>query len=61
MLFYIEMGLTITTIISSPHNPTGKVFNNQELSHIAALCRKYNILAITDEVKLMSMKKTKRC
>ena len=41
--------------MASPHNPTGKVFNIQELSHIATLCYKYNLLAITDEVK------TQRC
>ena len=43
--------MRITIIMASPHNPTGKVFNIQDLSHIATLCHKYNLLAITDEVK----------
>ncbi len=35
----------------SPHNPTGKVFSHYELGAIAALCCKYDCLAITDEVQ----------
>ena len=34
----------------SPHNPTGKVFSSTELAAIAALCCKYDCLAISDEV-----------
>lgn len=41
---------TKAIVVNSPHNPTGKVFSRQELSDIAALCHKYNLLAITDEV-----------
>eukprot|EP00250_Pteridium_aquilinum_P029823 c40184_g1_i1 orf=378-1607(-) len=41
---------TKAILINSPHNPTGKVFTMQELSDIAALCHKHNLLAITDEV-----------
>jgi aminotransferase len=41
---------TKAIIVNTPHNPTGKVFTRAELSRIAALCRKWNALAVTDEV-----------
>jgi aminotransferase len=41
---------TRAVIINTPNNPTGKVFTPDELSHIAALCRKWNVIAITDEI-----------
>ena len=34
----------------SPHNPTGHVSSEEELKIIAKFCRKYNIVAIADEV-----------
>ncbi|MBI4565911.1 MAG: aminotransferase class I/II-fold pyridoxal phosphate-dependent enzyme [Planctomycetes bacterium] len=41
---------TRAVILNTPNNPTGKVFAREELALIAALCRKYDALAITDEV-----------
>jgi len=41
---------TRAIIVNTPHNPTGKVFSRDELELIADLCRKYDTLAITDEV-----------
>jgi aminotransferase len=41
---------TKAVIINTPHNPTGKVFGREELESIAALCRRHDALAITDEV-----------
>jgi len=41
---------TRAVIINTPHNPTGKVFSVEELALIAELCRRYDALAITDEV-----------
>jgi aspartate/methionine/tyrosine aminotransferase len=41
---------TRAVIINTPHNPTGKVFTRDELSFIAELCKRYDVLAITDEV-----------
>ncbi|HEV8338346.1 MAG TPA: aminotransferase class I/II-fold pyridoxal phosphate-dependent enzyme [bacterium] len=41
---------TKAVIINTPHNPTGKVFGQEELEHIADLCRRHDALAITDEV-----------
>ena len=33
-----------------PNNPTGKVFTREELETIAALCRKWDAIAISDEI-----------
>ncbi len=41
---------TKAIIINTPNNPTGKVFSREELEFIARLCRKWDALAITDEV-----------
>ena len=37
-------------VVNTPHNPTGKVFTTAELSAIAELCLKHNVLCLTDEV-----------
>ncbi len=37
-------------LLNSPHNPTGKVFDETELSLIAELCVEHDVLAVTDEV-----------
>jgi N-succinyldiaminopimelate aminotransferase len=37
-------------VVNSPHNPTGKVFRNDELESIAAVCRDHDLIAVTDEV-----------
>jgi N-succinyldiaminopimelate aminotransferase len=37
-------------LINSPHNPTGKVFDDAELAEIARLCVDHDLLAVTDEV-----------
>lgn len=37
-------------ILNTPHNPLGKVFNLDELTMIADLCKKWNVLVIADEV-----------
>ncbi|MFP5264201.1 MAG: pyridoxal phosphate-dependent aminotransferase [Blastocatellia bacterium] len=41
---------TKAIIINTPNNPTGKVFSREELEQIAALCHKWNVIAITDEI-----------
>ena len=41
---------TKAIIVTTPHNPTGKVFTRAELELIADLCRRHNLLAVTDEV-----------
>jgi N-succinyldiaminopimelate aminotransferase len=37
-------------LLNSPHNPTGKVFNADELAFVARLCVEHDLLAVTDEV-----------
>jgi N-succinyldiaminopimelate aminotransferase len=37
-------------LLNTPHNPTGKVFTEEELSAIAGLCRKHDVIVLTDEV-----------
>ena len=41
---------TKAIIINTPNNPTGKVFTRDELETIAALCRKWDAIAISDEI-----------
>lgn len=41
---------TKAIIVNTPHNPIGKVFNMKELELIADLCKKHNVLCISDEV-----------
>lgn len=37
-------------ILNTPNNPLGKVFTETELTKIAELCKKWNVLCISDEV-----------
>jgi aspartate/methionine/tyrosine aminotransferase len=37
-------------LFNSPHNPSGRVFTEQELSIIRDLCIKHDVVAITDEI-----------
>ncbi|KAK3153964.1 hypothetical protein QOZ80_2BG0183920 [Eleusine coracana subsp. coracana] len=41
---------TKAVVLNSPHNPTGKVFNKEELLIIAQACQKMDCFAVTDEV-----------
>ena len=41
---------TKAIIINTPNNPTGKVFSRAELEQIAALCRTWDVIAVTDEI-----------
>lgn len=41
---------TKAILINTPLNPTGKVFNEQELKEIASICEEKNLLIITDEI-----------
>lgn len=41
---------TKAVIITTPNNPTGKVFSREELTQIAELCQEFDTLAITDEI-----------
>ncbi len=37
-------------LFNSPHNPTGKVFSDEELEAVARVCRERDLIAVTDEV-----------
>ena len=41
---------TRLVLLNSPHNPTGKVFSEDELAAIARLCVEHDVIAVTDEV-----------
>ncbi len=41
---------TKAIVLNSPNNPTGKVFSREELDFIAALCQKWGVIAVTDEI-----------
>ena len=41
---------TRAIVVNTPNNPTGKVFIGAELEAIAALCRKWDVTCITDEI-----------
>jgi L-glutamine---4-(methylsulfanyl)-2-oxobutanoate aminotransferase len=41
---------TRAIVITTPHNPTGKVFTYEELRFIADLCIEHNVLVFTDEI-----------
>jgi len=41
---------TKAIVINTPHNPTGKVFTRDEIEFVADLCKKHNVLYISDEV-----------
>ena len=37
-------------ILCSPHNPVGRVWTESELAKLSSLCRKYNVLVLSDEI-----------
>ncbi len=41
---------TRLVLLNSPHNPTGKVFDRAELEAVADVCRRHDLIAVTDEV-----------
>jgi aminotransferase len=41
---------TRAIILNTPNNPTGRVFDRAELEGLAALCRRHELIAFTDEI-----------
>ncbi len=41
---------TKAIILCNPNNPTGTVFSRDDLQAIAELCRKWGVIAVTDEI-----------
>ena len=49
----VERAVTPRTrmlLLNSPHNPTGRVLDVEELELLAAACRGHDLIAVTDEV-----------
>jgi aspartate/methionine/tyrosine aminotransferase len=41
---------TRAIIINTPNNPTGKIFDREDLTEIARLCQEWGVIAVTDEI-----------
>ena len=41
-----------TLLLCSPHNPTGRLWTFEELEKMVALCKKYNVVLISDEIHM---------
>ncbi len=41
---------TRAILLNTPHNPTGRVFDREELALIADLCKTFDVIVISDEV-----------
>jgi cystathionine beta-lyase len=37
-------------ILCSPHNPIGRVWTREELTHLGTICRKHQVIVISDEI-----------
>lgn len=49
----LEQNITNKTkvlILNSPNNPTGAIYSSAELTALAEVCKKYNILIVSDEI-----------
>ncbi|MCP4624186.1 MAG: putative C-S lyase [bacterium] len=49
----LEDSITADTklfLLCSPHNPVGRVFSKQELTSLAAICQKHDIVICSDEI-----------
>lgn len=42
--------LTTMMILCNPHNPIGRIWNNEELKRIGELCRKHHVVVLSDEI-----------
>ncbi|WP_100373846.1 MalY/PatB family protein [Bacillus sp. FJAT-45037] len=41
---------TKVLLLSHPHNPVGRVWKQEELERVAEICKKYDLLVISDEI-----------
>lgn len=44
-------------LLCSPHNPTGRVWTTEELAQIVALCDRYDVFLISDEIHMDVLRK----
>ncbi|MCW9015691.1 MAG: PatB family C-S lyase [Kangiellaceae bacterium] len=47
-------------LFCSPHNPTGRVWSKEELSRLAKICKRYNVVVVSDEVHADLIEENKR-
>ncbi len=43
-------GKTRAIVLNNPHNPTGRLFDGQELEAVAAVAREHDLIVVSDEV-----------
>ena len=41
---------TSLMILCNPHNPVGKIWNKKDLEQIGAMCKKYHVVVLSDEI-----------
>ena len=41
---------TTMMILCNPHNPVGKIWDKETLARIGGLCRKHNVIVVSDEI-----------
>jgi len=46
----IKMNKVKLFILCSPHNPVGRVWTKEELTHLGFICIKYNVIVVADEI-----------
>lgn len=49
-LFEEKAALSQVFLLCSPHNPTGKVFSQQEMTEMIKICQKHKVTIISDEI-----------
>ena len=37
-------------VMCNPHNPVGRVWTREEMARLVELCRKYDVLLLSDEI-----------
>lgn len=46
----LSLPQTTMMIICNPHNPVGKIWDRDTLQRIGTLCKKYHVIAVSDEI-----------
>ena len=46
----LSASTTTMMILCNPHNPVGKIWNRETLQRISDLCKKHNVLVVSDEI-----------
>ena len=46
----LSLEKTTVLLLSNPHNPVGRIWTADELRHLGELCRRHDVLLISDEI-----------